>query len=117
MQHGDGAELQDGVEGRNVLRAVRGDDGYFVTWAHSKCPEASGRAANLAVELSKSLGLAKEVRRGLIRVDCQIVVVNVEESGVSVVKVVWCPLWVELEPLLVVDCRHGEFSTFRLRKF
>ena len=103
----DGAQLQNGVKSNYVLRAVRRHDGHLVTRAHAECAQTGGGATDLLVHLREGLGLAKEVSRWLVRVDCQVVVVNIEESGISVVKVMRGPFWVELEPFLGVECRHG----------
>ena len=62
VQHNLGTELQDGIKGRDVLRAIGGNDGYAVTGAHAEGLKACCGGAHLAVQLGIVLGASKEIR-------------------------------------------------------
>ena len=64
----DGAELEDGVERDDVLRAVRHRESDAVTGPHTERAQAGGCATHLLVQLRKSHGAAEEVGCRLIRV-------------------------------------------------
>ena len=74
---------------------------------------AGGGAADLLVQLRVALRAAEEVRRGLVGAQGEVVVVDVEKRGVSVLQAVRSPLRVMLEPRLGLECRH--LYTFRSR--
>ena len=100
VQYHLGAQLQDGVERRDVLRRVWCHDGDSVTGAHTEGLQASGRSANLTVQLRIRLGAPEEVGGRFIGVDLKVVVVNIQQRGVAVLEVVRCPFRVILEPSL-----------------
>ena len=115
VEHDCGAQLEDGVERGDGLRGVGGDDGDAVALADAEGTQARGGAAHLTVELRVGLGLTEEVGGRLVRIDGQVVVVDVQQRCVAVVEGVRRPLGVVLEPGFGLISRHK--MTFRLRRF
>lgn len=114
-----GAQFEYGVERGEVLGTVGQQDGDAVPRADAKCTQAGGSAADLFVQFGIGLCFAEEVGGGFVRVECQVVIVDVEQGGVAVFEVVRHPLGVVLQPWPVaveVRCvcgvRHGRALSF-----
>ena len=91
-------EFQYGVEGCQVLRAVGQQDGHAIPGANPQRAESGGGVADVLVKLAVGLGAPEEVDGRLVAVDGQVVVVEVEQRGVTVFDGGWGPLGVVLQP-------------------